>query len=467
MIFFLITTILFLLAGFLFMKKYDLKQWLIYLIIFSSPLIVYRYNLPPGGFNLTFMRIFLMAGLLALLVTFVIKKDLLFQFDKKVWLLFGLFIFYFLYKIMNGLKTENSFYSIRQLFIIFSAGLVLFVIPYYINTEEKYKTAVKAFLASCIIPMLIGIYRLFMYYVVNKRVAIPFQQFIQYGPQSNNMTGMQGFGYGELYIARVMSTLGSSPYYGEYLVYMIAMMIPFILFKKGYLKWSGLSLAVINLLLLVNTYSRSSWLLLIISCLIYMVYLVIQKKTLVVIRYTLVALVSVTVLFFMTPAKYQEYLIRRSTDLFDNKTMSTMGHIQTRGKAIEFFKSSPLTGIGLGNFGVRLHQSPATSSSHAFLLTELAEGGLIGFLLLLTFLSLMVYSTIRVFLQTDKNSGLRLYLLGISVTLTLFFINNIIIYDTLFRDTSIIIMALCVSAINIAGIKGNDKTRSVHHHSVL
>jgi len=220
--------------------------------------------------------------------------------------------------------------------------------------------------------------------------------------------------------------------------------------------------------LLINTFARSSWLLLFISSGIYLFFLIKKRKLKKVIFNNLILILAASIIMGIIFFKFGGVVLSRSNNFLDKSSMSTAGHIQTRGKALKFFAEKPVFGIGLGNFGVRLKQDRATSSSHAFLLTELAEGGMIGFLLLSSFLTYILIMLLKIFNRMPEGSMMRLYLFGLLVTYMTFFLNNIIIYDTLFRDTNLVIIALSVSAINIfSNSTKNEKDRSINSNCFI
>ncbi|MBZ0282928.1 MAG: O-antigen ligase family protein [Anaerolineae bacterium] len=219
---------------------------------------------------------------------------------------------------------------------------------------------------------------------------------------------MQGFGLissassstGD-YARRVSGTLYSPNAAGSHLSQMLAMMITCLLIPMH--RWHKWSLAVITLLTvhnLIGTESRGAWTAALIS--IAIIGVIGLWKRWIDVKSVVITLLVGTVLFTLF-----------SGSITDRLTEDDKGSAEARAPlaeiAFNMIRANPITGIGINNFGVVLHDYVEPEQYGAWLhivhngwLLVWSETGTVGFALYVAFRVILAWQAFKIILSGDK-----------------------------------------------------------------
>jgi len=188
-------------------------------------------------------------------------------------------------------------------------------------------------------------------------------------------------------------------FWAAYLLIPLSFLVPYLLpLRKFWIKKILFFFFFVSLLL---TFGRSGWVAFTLILLIFPV--IMRVPSILKISYFLIILILITVIFGGVMGNY--FRIPIFSDL------SFQHRLYAEKTALEVFSTSPILGIGFGNFEnfVESHftQRPDYSFlvTHNFYLRILAETGIIGFLVFLSFLGFLFKEFFRGKLVAEKNKS--------------------------------------------------------------
>jgi hypothetical protein len=426
-------------------------------MIFVTPLIAYRYNVPPGIY-LTLQRLVLILILPLLVARLAIApKPHIPQGGVGIAL-----VAFNVYLLVRLLDTPNFNVALASVLSVAIGTVIIFTLVAILDTRRAIITATKAFLAGSILPIGIGLYQVVSFYVLGHVSQLPFREFTRVKEGSH--LELPAFYVGGEY-QRIASTLGAPNFFGEYLGTIIVLLLALTTVvglphprKRRLALIVGVPLVI---LLWLSTYARSAWVATIMGVLVLGYYVLHSRVRLS--RQSIVTGIFVLLVLGTLVARFlpSDVLLSRATSLLDptNKGVST--HLGMRLQAIDLFLKNPLLGVGLGGYGVYVGQV-GMSIAHSQFLLELAEGGVVGFTIFLSFVSCFIFPAIHKLMTWPRQDTLyRAILLGLIGAVLLVIFNNVFLYNTLYRETNWVLFGLATAAASVKpGLKSEmDKLR--------
>lgn len=414
-------------------------------LIVLSPLLVYRIYIPPG-FNLTLQRILLLISVLAAFLILLQRKV---QIRRDGLLVLLPFALYACYLGIGFARSHLKVWAYRQLLIVL-CGLVLVSLFSLFSKWIDVRSLIPLVWVGSLLPVALGLYEFAICFKA-EAYRIPFYEWtIALGESPYTME--RPAGYFELTewgsFRRVSSTLATPPYGGEYFALVFCALLGWVLFTPLRARTRFFCYAYLPILaaLVFATLSRSAWILWGLGVLAVLgIYALNKRLPLSLAKVIVLLAIIVAAASFAVPG----HLLAEKWAAFINfDDESTLVHTETRLQAFTLFLKFPLAGAGLGNFGYYYHTFP---SSHSTFFNELADGGMIGVLLLYSFLFLLLYCLWkRAQLSRVVRPDLYGTLIGTFVTVFLIVFNNVFIYDSLFRDTNLLFMAVGAAVISMS-----------------
>ena len=415
-------------------------------LLFTTPLLAYRQELL--GFNLTLQRIFLFLGLLAVLLRLATGRRVILPWTAPVFLLGA----YTLLKAIDLSRTLKPDFVLRQISILLVGLMIIALLAAALRTAEELDRARRVFVLAAVLPVLLAIHQ-FVSVLRGTIPTLPLQQFLSARePDDARLHVAVQFVVGDWgQFVRVSGSLGGAPPFGEYMAMMLCVVAAQLVAPReirGRLLPKILAF-VVMFGLLATTFSRSAWL-----C----GFIGLSAILLLLARDGRVSIVRAAARFFpLVVLALAVTLVVVNADALRENVLSLLRptegragqHLSLRMHAMRIFLDHPLIGVGLGNFGALTGQGGELSSAHAVVVTEFAEGGLLGTALLLGTLFTMLGTLgleIRARARTDTTF---FFAVGIFGALTVLIVNNLFLYDTLFRDTGWAVMSLAIVATGV------------------
>jgi hypothetical protein len=208
---------------------------------------------------------------------------------------------------------------------------------------------------------------------------------------------------------RPFSLLGDPNFLAGYAISVLPLLVALFhygrWYKTGLLKWAAFALLLLNLAILLVTFSRSGMIALLfgMTAMVYFFAVTLPKEKSISwakVAVTVGFLVVLIAVLLSSLIPLASYATRFATlvDLVRDPVGGDNYRISTILAGWDFFLSSPLFGIGAGNFGERyaqMHYGPDTARGQFTPITVIAETGLLGLLSL----TLLVWSSLRLVLK--------------------------------------------------------------------
>jgi O-antigen ligase len=458
------------------LRRFAPAELFVYAMIFVSPLIVYR--LPFEGVSLNLQRLFLVLALGAWVVHRLVKRDFSLPDLRAVLPTLGVFALLIAYWAVQLPFTRQPGYAYQFVALLIGGFVIVSTIALILNTTRKLKIGVLVFIASSLIPLGVGLYQGMAAAFAGFTSKVPFARTLSYDPRfiKNVSTTIQGER-----IPRIPGTLGSPSFFGEFLVYVILFLGLLLIYKRLSTPRTLLTgvLLSVSLFCLIATISRSAWLLMALGLVLVVFHarrrlwaflkgrgwvvpgIAAGTVALLMVANFPLGLVADSSLDSVVPgyepqfSSYTPTLIAAEKVATESESgesqsgleRSTESHLKFRAEAVGMFLENPVFGVGLGNFGDNAGQPERLSSAHAYGFTFLAEGGIVGVAVLLLFMGSFLVPVRRALRREGGHTSWRPYLLGIYICLLLLMFDNLLIYNTLLRDTSWILLGLGLVAI--------------------
>ncbi|MCP2518977.1 hypothetical protein NLB96_00555 [Candidatus Aminicenantes bacterium AC-335-K20] len=276
-------------------------------------------------------------------------------------------------------------------------GLILVVsMTFLISTKRRIVILSYAYLASGIIPLLLGGYQLMYWFFHHDVPILPFSNFI-YLPKLAQIYARVS---ADISLPRVIGSFTDPNFFGYFLTSIILISLSLFFYYKQKKRKFAIKIVLLLYIFvsffgLLFTFSRSSLFGLGIGGLV-LTRLHRNITTSLFMKYAFfgcffiilfLSLVNVG-LFDKGIIKYSDFLhARLSTGLFDR--------IERARNGVRAFLNQPILGIGLANFEFEYGYRRDASTTHIFYLTILSELGLMGFFPVTTFLILISIQSIR------------------------------------------------------------------------
>lgn len=410
--------------------------WLVYGLIVVSPLVAYRQEFL--GVNINLQRLILPAALVALMARYALSRPRSIALPPAL----QIFLVYLVYKTV-GLGWSQKFApSLRNLTGLLVGALVMFVISTEPDSSRRVRAGIRALIVSSLIPVAIATYQLVVYWA-GGRPTLPLA-----GLFTPREVGDPRLTVGVSYVVsqsgeyvRVGGSLGGPAAFGEYIGSVLIILLAILVRRRVRPSKTPLYLAYASVLLtqLIFTFSRSAWIVFGLD----LIVLVALVRDVRVAGRLMASAVMISVLFVyilalqLVPAGIMEERLLTVTDRSAFSADESLSeHVELRRDAIDVFLQSPLVGIGIGNFGARTGQGDELSSAHATFVTELAEGGVVGVALLMAFAVAVMKPVWRSRHRLSADHELRGAGIGLLIAVGGIFVNNLILYDTLLRDST-------------------------------
>lgn len=353
--------------------------------------------------------------------------------------------------ILSFITTTAGIRSVVFLVLDLFVIALFLIIPQLVDTKAKFMKLAAVLLWSSGVVVVFGLY--------------------QFGADlvglSNSFSGLDpGYSSDVFGFPRIQAFSREPLYLGNYLLVPFGVMAGLVLAKVAR-PWL-MPLAFLTLLTFILTLSRGAFL----AAAIGAVFLVIVAfRKIVNVRTVfwgatvlILAIVGFNTIFNRLNPDLKERFFAHATVADYRKGESTQGRLNAFTKALDAFEEKPITGIGLGSYGMYVLNYPSEPPSGGWFIVNnqylelLAETGIIG---LAAFLFLIVVIISRSFVAYFKTRDI--FAQSMVLGLTAAFVGTLVQYN-FFSTVAIIhiwvLMGLIVAAQNLALKEGKTVTKS-------
>lgn len=225
-----------------------------YLLILSSPLLAYRYDV--GLLQVSLSRLFLVLGLLALIARQLLSGRIKFVNDRWMIPLF----FLLLSKVISLFYASNLTVAMRDVFVFIEHILYYYFAIMIVQDWPTLKKGLNLYILSAILPICLGIYQL-IGFLNQTPYPLPFQNYLAIAPDNLRIvTHIWGSGQASSFgLNRISASFADPNTFGIFLVLISSFTIP--VFLKNYKPWLKmliLSYFTIMMIEVLLTMSRSA-----------------------------------------------------------------------------------------------------------------------------------------------------------------------------------------------------------------
>jgi O-antigen ligase len=360
--------------------------------------------------------------ILSLMIPFLLFKSLLsgrFRFRFSVFHLL-LVLLFFVYSI--GALTAIAPIRVIRVCVLYIFLFLLFTITLeLLNDKKRIEKATVYFLAVGVIGSLYGIYQI-VGFILGFPTQLPFIENLSH--HQYYFTGLTAFKLGGVWFPRINSTFNDPALIGGYVV--MSLMILISLFGRRYVrhdlnfkhKLGYLSFSFVLLSCVILTFSRSSWIGACFGFAVLSYYLFKNSRTRkpLVVLLLFFSLVITWAIVFYSP--FWDATIGRVMQAFDPTDISTSGHLKWLNVAIQAWSNNPILGVGLNNFAEYYavnFQETNKAMTHSAYFSFLAETGIIGLILEMTFIFLIIRHLLLAISITRKSGDTNFYFLLVGI----------------------------------------------------
>lgn len=345
------------------------------------------------------------------------------------------------------IRSYSPSYGLKIMALSTVVVSMSFSIAYWARCPKRLIFTINTLLVSSIFVSGFAIYQLVHFRVYGEIPSAPFLQYLPL-PHEDSQLHRAFMWYIPGVIPRVMSVMTEPNSLGHYLAIVLFTSIWLLKYRTSLglnrkTRTLALLTIAISLIPFAMTFSRSGWLTFILGLGILSIDLRPQSM----IRTAILVVASVTTIAITSAAipELREALSQRVT------LSETSGHVEVRLQALTFFSESPILGIGFGNYGILTGGPFGVSSTHSYYVTYLVEGGILGGLAFLTFISSL--SLIFIKKTNGKLSKNPYWILGFGIALATGF--NNIFYHTFWLETTWISIGISLAAFYIFSCQKN------------
>lgn len=200
-----------------------------YLLILSSPLLAYRFDV--GLLQVSLSRLFLILGLLALISRQILSGRIKFFNDK--WMIPLLFLL--LFKVISLIYASNQTFAIQDVFVFIEHILYYYFTIMVLQDWSTLKKGLNLYILSAVLPVCLGIYQL-AGFLNQTPYPLPFQNYLAIAPANLRIT-THIWGYTPethlgLRLNRISAAFADPNTLGIFLVLISSFVIP--VFLKNY-----------------------------------------------------------------------------------------------------------------------------------------------------------------------------------------------------------------------------------------
>lgn len=363
-------------------------------------------TLEIGGATLKINHFIIVLTLFYWLISGLARKNLKIGTDPTrilFWLFLGI-------SFLSLIKAVNLERALQVLLALGVASMVYWLLPSLIDTKEKLKYVLGFLLVSAVFIGLFGLYQFFAD-MAGAPLAVSLLK-----PGYDKST----FGF-----ARIQAFSQEPLYFANFLMLPVGLLLGWHLFEEKIKGLRGGKLLLILGLLLLNfilTVSRGAYLGLLAVFLLVFLFLprrIITLKNFYIVTTTLFLVGGMTflLLYKAEPRALEEFTKHaRVEDIQIGESVNA--RVQAMKDALDAYHSSPVLGIGVGNYGPYVQKyPPATPKGGWFIVNNeyfevLAETGFLGLILFLAFLLFRFYRSLKAFFKA-KDMFLKATILGL------------------------------------------------------
>ena len=321
------------------------------------------------------------------------------------------------------------------------------------------KSAIKVYLLSSFMPLMIGMYQLVYYLIHNSFPLLPFSRFSVIEGESSAGLGFQYWMY-----PRITSTFLEPNYFGLFLTSIIIISIS-LLSRKGnetedmlprIVLWT---ISLFSLVELIFTLSLTAMAGFIVGILVYILLSKLKFVRLIRSSFAIVILLLIADFLFSFLLNLNIFQMVNDRIFLKMQSIDTLyGRKEFFSAAFKAFAKNPLIGVGFGGLFNYIRDISPVSSAHNAFLTFLAEQGLLGFIPLVFFYVYIIYRIYVTFKYFSHHGDIQMAQIGIG--LLSYLIASIIasqFYDEIFYfDASWTLIAISTSyaVLNPLDLKG-------------
>ncbi|MFQ5650471.1 MAG: O-antigen ligase family protein [bacterium] len=309
------------------------------------------------------------------------------------------YVFFF---ILLSIYVLGTIWAIEPIRVIRVSILYLFLFALMfiafelLNTEERIRKAIDYLIWVGILGAVYGFYQVIAF-VFGLQANLPFVEYLEHSRYYN--TGLTVFEFAGNIVPRINSTFNDPVLIGAFTGMSLVLLL-----SKLSSQYATMSLTRLKLMVLVVgafllflcvglTFSRSSWIGLVIGLGVLGYYLLKIKLTRkITVRIGLTTLMATVLISAISPSVVESF-VGRFFQSFDPSHRSTSDHLKWILVAVDAWVQNPLFGVGLNNYGEFFAQNYLASShamTHSAYFSFLAETGLIGFLVELSLIGVLI-----------------------------------------------------------------------------
>lgn len=356
-----------------------------YLILTGLSITLEIYRLPILGYNMTFYQLFVMVACFLGLLSLLKRRKL--QINQKIRTTLGMLLVFGGYSFLAFLrKVDGMPREISSSFLAEMVGYtMMLMIPLFTSTWSSFRRLTIAFLASAIFVYLGSFWHVFLFVTRRQIVTgVPFWPIFSRSEHVKKYLESESTFWG---FPRFRLPFSSPAATGLFLSLAGIFLLVFALYRtrKKRVPWGLILFNAINLICLLGTFARASWVVFVVGSLTAMWYfhrynIVPFRKSLSTVVITGVLVISILSLIAIGNEFIRSIVLRFNPEYTQ---MSDIGHLESRLAALRYWAESPIVGLGIGGFW---EKTSGEIHTHSTYFTILVERGVIGLFLFLTFL---------------------------------------------------------------------------------
>lgn len=378
-----------------------------------------------GQIDIRYTQIVASIAVLSWFSNGLITKKL--SFEKNI-LYFPIAIFVG-WMLLSLVWALNFYMGLRDLLLTFNGVIVFFLTINIVKDEKTLNIVLKVWVITGLLCALMGMVELITITIPNAK-ELPTGTIEHWGDRVR------------------LSGFRENPHrFGFLLNVCLMITLTQLIISKSRKYTIFLIFCVFNLFaVLTNIMSRSTW----VGCIVGIACCSFYSKRLA--KISLISALVIVVLFLgLIPETLQHAVIERFKGVLDPmETHSFAGRSSVWEAGIKMFMDNPLIGVGIGSFPLLsdAYGSVFLDAAHNVYIHLLSSYGLIGFTIFLFLLFTIVTSIVKGF-KYISNEGHKLVLLGISLGLTIFFIQGIVVIFKFIEMEFWALLGLAMAALNV------------------
>ncbi|MBN4063829.1 O-antigen ligase family protein, partial [Cardiobacterium sp. AH-315-I02] len=334
--------------------------------------------------------------------------------------------------------SRDLAYPLKMIFLISVVYCMGFIIGYAGSKRDNFQLLLKFFLWMGILISGLVLWHAFSFFIFGELPSVPLIDYFPL-PHEESLLHRAYIWYLPGILPRFTGTLAEPNSLGIYLAFVICISLWVLAFRQrlgfdnSLFRLSIFSI-LISALPLLLTFSRSGWITTIAGASI-IFFMTPSRNAKWLLPLSVVVIIALTFIALTNPILLEVFLARLTIG-------DSMGHINVRLEALEYFKSAPILGIGFGNYGLEVDAPLGVSSTHSYYITYLVEGGILGFLVFLWFM----LSLIGVYFGFSRGRIVRDPYWVLALVLSVMVFLNNIFYHTLWLEITWVVLGFAFAA---------------------